>query len=301
VPASGGAGGYESNPFKLFGPSWNAIKLVIWPLILVYVSIAVASALPVLGVTTLAGFERHGYSASSAMIGLAIIGILMLAVIWYFFRALGASVALVLAGAKGEKIGFGESFRRAKGKGFKLFLFSVIFGFAVTFGLLLLIVPGMIVLSWYIMTPYVMFEENLGVFAAMSRSKQLSSGRFWDVFGVIGASSVLGIPSLIPVLGAIVSFILGVAYSAAPALRYLSLKEYKDQGKPFPAVSKANYVLPIVWAVTIVLSFVLVSMSALNERSSGTLNTSGSDSFSTGSSSSTDSGSLDDSTDTNSQ
>jgi len=55
----------------------------------------------------------------------------------------------------------------------------------ITIGFLLLIVPGLILITlWLLIVPAIMLE-NRGVFESFGRSRQLVSGHGWNVFGVI--------------------------------------------------------------------------------------------------------------------
>jgi len=55
----------------------------------------------------------------------------------------------------------------------------------ITIGFLLLIVPGFILITlWLLIVPAIMLE-NRGVFESFGRSRQLVSGHGWSVFGVI--------------------------------------------------------------------------------------------------------------------
>jgi hypothetical protein len=71
----------------------------------------------------------------------------------------------------------------------------------IAIGFLLLIVPGLILITlWLLIVPAIMVE-NRGVFESFGRSRQLVSGHGWSVFGVIvltvliliGVNIVLGI------------------------------------------------------------------------------------------------------------
>lgn len=55
----------------------------------------------------------------------------------------------------------------------------------ITIGFFLLIVPGLILITlWLLIVPAIMLE-NRGVFESFGRSRQLVSGHGWNVFGVI--------------------------------------------------------------------------------------------------------------------
>ena len=65
----------------------------------------------------------------------------------------------------------------------------IVMGFAVLFGILFFIVPGiMMAIAWVAATP-VLVVERTGVFAALGRSADLTRGRRWPIFGLVILSS----------------------------------------------------------------------------------------------------------------
>ena len=78
----------------------------------------------------------------------------------------------------------------------------------------------------YFLSPYVMVNEDLSISGAMQRSDELSKPYSGAVWGVIGVAFLISITSsLLFEIGPYVSFVLGIFYSVAPALRYLELKK----------------------------------------------------------------------------
>jgi hypothetical protein len=66
-----------------------------------------------------------------------------------------------------------------------LILFSILAGIAIGFGFLLLIVPGLILITiWSVAVPSIVVE-NQGVMSAFGRSRELVRGEGWTVFAVI--------------------------------------------------------------------------------------------------------------------
>ncbi len=66
-----------------------------------------------------------------------------------------------------------------------LALAGLLAGIAITFGFILLIVPGLYLLTiWLLIVPAIMLE-NAGVSASFARSQELVRGYGWSVFGVI--------------------------------------------------------------------------------------------------------------------
>lgn len=121
----------------------------------------------------------------------------------------------------------------------------------ITIGFLLLIVPGLILITlWLLIVPAIMLE-NRGVLESFGRSRQLVSGYGWNVFGVIvltilvliGFRIVLDIV-LFPLSNELQSFVtelvagtLGTPFAVlAWTLLYFRLREAKEPAEaPAPA------------------------------------------------------------------
>jgi uncharacterized membrane protein len=94
-------------------------------------------------------------------------------------------------------------------------------------GLLLLIVPGIIFIRRYFLSHYALIDQDLSTGDSMRTSNELSKGRSMSIFGILGVDILIGIPSFIPFIGSIITFLLQVAYFCAPAIRYEQLKALK--------------------------------------------------------------------------
>jgi len=87
----------------------------------------------------------------------------------------------------------GDLFRSVAPVALPLFLLAVVVGVCVTVGFILLIVPGLFLLTiWAVSAPSVVLEGN-GVFEALERSRALVKGNGWNVFGVIVIVFLLGV------------------------------------------------------------------------------------------------------------
>jgi hypothetical protein len=79
----------------------------------------------------------------------------------------------------------GDLFRSVGPVLLPLIVVAIIFGIGVGIGLVLLIVPGLILLTiWAVVAPVTVIERP-GIFAAFGRSTALVRGHGWAVFGVI--------------------------------------------------------------------------------------------------------------------
>jgi len=84
---------------------------------------------------------------------------------------------------------------------------SILAGIAITIGLILLIVPGLFLITiWAVIVPVIIIERS-GALASFGRSRQLVRGRGWHVFGTL---------VLVYIIMLVVNIVLGVIFSALP-------------------------------------------------------------------------------------
>lgn len=103
-----------------------------------------------------------------------------------------------------------------------LIIFAVLAGIAITLGLILLIVPGLFLLTiWSVGAPAIVAERR-GALEAFGRSHELVRGNGWNVFGVILSVFLILIVATI-VVAAIGAAIGGVAGAAIVAIILLVL------------------------------------------------------------------------------
>src|SRR5712692_8196376 len=122
-------------------------------------------------------------SVSGQAIALFFVG-LFLAVILYTL-----SQAIVLYGAfqdmRGRPVNLGESLQVGLNRFFAIVGLAIVMGILAMLGFMLLIVPGLILLTmWFVATP-VCVVERLGPNASLRRSSQLTKGHRWKIFGLM--------------------------------------------------------------------------------------------------------------------
>jgi Uncharacterised protein family (UPF0259) len=77
---------------------------------------------------------------------------------------------------------------------------GILFGLIVALGFVLLIVPGLVFLTWFALFGPAIVVERQGVFAAFTRSRDLVRGNGWRVFGVLVVTVII-----VAVIGSIIS------------------------------------------------------------------------------------------------
>jgi len=86
---------------------------------------------------------------------------------------------------------------------------SILAGIAITIGLILIIVPGLILITiWAVIIPVIVLERS-GAIASFGRSQQLVRGNGWPVFGTLVVLFIVEF---------VVSIVLGILFSALPTV-----------------------------------------------------------------------------------
>ena len=84
---------------------------------------------------------------------------------------------------------------------------SILAGIAITIGLILIIVPGLYLITiWAVIVPVIVLEQS-GALASFGRSQRLVRGNGWHVFGTL---------VLVYIIMLVVGIILGLIFSALP-------------------------------------------------------------------------------------
>ena len=100
-------------------------------------------------------------------------------------------VRVTVAQARGESASIAAAFGAALPKLLPLLALSIIMLFGLGFAMLLLLVPGVILyLMWCVAGP-ALVAEDVGVFEALSRSRALTRGNRWKIFGLMMVLLVL--------------------------------------------------------------------------------------------------------------
>ncbi|MFN7127442.1 MAG: hypothetical protein ACK4OJ_00115 [Brevundimonas sp.] len=163
----------------------------------------------------------------------------------------GMVVKAAVNGFSGKTTAFGDAFSAGIQNFLPLLGLAIIASIGATIGVILLIVPGVILaVMWSVGAPVVVAEKR-GVFAALQRSRELTKGHRWPVFGLlviyfilswvigaaIGGLSVAsggtftgGSANLAVALitGPLVNILSGVVASAGVASLYYELRSAKE-------------------------------------------------------------------------
>jgi Membrane domain of glycerophosphoryl diester phosphodiesterase len=169
---------------------------------LMFTLVAVVAGLP----NQLGGDFESGAGAARSVIAFII------SVILYF-----VGQAVILYGAfqamRGRDVMIGDAIGRAFSRFLSLLGISILVGFGVAIGFMLLVVPGIILaLRWAVAVPACVVE-NKGPLESMRRSAELTKGHRWKIFGIWVLLAIVAIIILI-----IVGVLAGLAAVVAQGL-----------------------------------------------------------------------------------
>jgi hypothetical protein len=137
----------------------------------------------------------------------------------------------------------GEVFERVRPHLGTLILAGILAGLGIAVGLVFLIVPGLILLTWWCLIVPVIVLEGKHVGESFSRSRELVRGHGWTVFGVVLITAILTaiasgiIQAIFSFLGsflrywiggAIASAVVGPFFAVALTLMYFTLRELRE-------------------------------------------------------------------------
>jgi hypothetical protein len=137
---------------------------------------------------------------------------------------------------------------------------GILAGFGIALGLVLLIVPGLILMTiWAVIAPVIVVEHS-GVIDAFGRSRELVRDQGWQVFGVIVSVFLIAIVAgfVLSMIGAaitdsvagriifnlIASTLTAPLTALAAATLYFNLLAIKGEGTPVPAAAGYGEVPP---------------------------------------------------------
>ena len=175
--------------------------------------------------------ELLAASASSALLVVIFIVVSLLASVWYQ----GMVVKAVEDMRDGRRdFGIGDLFRAAAPFVGPLLMAGILVGFGVFLGFVALIVPGLILLTFWSVTAPAIVLEDLGAVEGMRRSWRLVRGNGWQVFAVIVVMYVLLLVAY-SILSAIGSALIALAASVI----YFELRDVRGAAPAAPEAPAA--------------------------------------------------------------
>jgi hypothetical protein len=218
--------------FELFGPSWKAFKLnagtfvlgVLIPILLFLIPIAIA----LIGIYASSPTDSYGNNSSHTAYNVIVLifGILGVVALAVFF--LPFIYMLKLQSAMGNKITFKATLKHSRRFVWRMLGLYILRSLAISFGFLLLIVPGFYMWRRYMLAPFYLIDEDSKVLDAMKKSAEDSKPFSYALWGMIGVYVLIQLIGIVPLVGWLISGIMGIVYCCAQAIRYLQIKRAKS-------------------------------------------------------------------------
>jgi hypothetical protein len=123
----------------------------------------------------------------------------------------------------------GEVFERVRPQLGTLIVAGVLAGLGIAIGFVLLIVPGLILLTWWCLIVPVIVVEGKQVGEAFTRSRELVRGHGWTVFGVVVITAIVSgiaegiIQSIFSFLGSFLRYWIGGTIASAIVGPFLAI------------------------------------------------------------------------------
>lgn len=198
--------------FDLFKPSFAALKRNVPAYTLLFIIPLVISSLG-----NMFGTEQNADIDDTQMALGALGTILMIVTTPGFLLA-------QLKSTRNETAEPGDMFKKGLPKLLKMIGLGIVLTVVFAVSFLLLIVPFFFMLRRYILAPYYMMDQNLGVFASMKASAEDSKKYSGAIWGIIGVVFLFVLANLLPVIGWLIYAALIVSYATATAIRYEQIK-----------------------------------------------------------------------------
>ena len=146
------------------------------------------------------------YAVLCICAGITIVGIFILPAILVGF------VRFLLKAARGEDVDIGDSLSAGfkNGMWWKALSFSIIYIVGITLGFMLLIAPGLYLLTGWAIGFYLLVDKEMFPQEALSKSRELVHQLgFWKIFVVVITLAIItGITSIFPILDLFVIFLM---------------------------------------------------------------------------------------------
>ena len=158
-----------------------------------------------------------------------------------------------VAEGEGRRAGFGESLRAGMAVLLPLIVLSILLAIAVMVGFVFLIVPGVILYCMWSVAVPALVEERRGIFGSFGRSRDLTRGARWKVFGILLVLAVvywlisaavgifamtnvdfsnpeagLDLPLSFYVANVLVGTLINLLWATVQASLYVELRNWKD-------------------------------------------------------------------------
>ncbi|MHA2370493.1 MAG: zinc-ribbon domain-containing protein, partial [Candidatus Hodarchaeales archaeon] len=191
-----------SEAFNLYGKGFVNLWI---PFLIVSIIVGIISGWMNMLMTEMGSDLEAGETEN---LGQIIMGYLFLAFLGIGIGIAGSALATAMVVVTVQRLAenqepplLSEAFEMVQQKWVKLVLGSILYGIVVGIGFLLLIIPGLIFMTWFYLFAVCIVLEDKEIQESFSRSKELVQGDGWHAFGLVLVSFIL-----IGILQAVITF-----------------------------------------------------------------------------------------------
>lgn len=216
--------------FGIYKTSRRAVLLNLWPLVAVYLLTLVVS-----------GLISSVFDSSSWRPGEQVhaSGSLLSFVLNLLISSVGtiAVTTLLLAGVRGIRLGFQESFRNVQELVLPMIGQLVLQYIIILLSLIAFIIPFFFVMPRLMLAPYFLVDKKLGAVDSIKASWTQTGGNVGKVWGIIGVSFLMAL-LMLTIIGIPFAIYFLVMYSAATAIlyRYITENDADASGQVAPVI-----------------------------------------------------------------
>lgn len=168
--------------------------------------------------------KTHASASLGAIVGLllAVGSIASLAIV------LPAATLTLLKGARGERVEIQEMLNAARPLMWRYLAVSILLVTLCMLGIVALIIPYFIVLKFFVLAPYYVIDQNVSPIEAFRRSAADSKKYSSAMWGIVGILLCFDLVEFVPHVGTVASIVFALFYAAAPAVRYVEIRDAED-------------------------------------------------------------------------
>lgn len=171
---------------ELVKKSFQLFKERIGPILAIFVARIVfylLAIIPIGAISFIFGANLLSLLRNTSQAGVSIlIFIAIFIVVFFGIVFIEALVQAALISAIGEQKSFGEAIKTGWKKAIPLALVLILFFLIIIGGIILFVIPAIIFAVWFNFVTYAVVLEGKKGFSALSFSRQLVSGHWWEVF-----------------------------------------------------------------------------------------------------------------------
>ena len=210
----------------VFKNSWKYLKMNLSTFLGIYfatlASIFIIGAAVLIAMLQITSSSFSDTGAGTILLSIPVIIIAVTFAVSRFYAAL--FVMLLKLIKENVKLDFSESWKQSSNHYIRVAIITLLMALYFIGGVILFIFPAFIFMTWYFLAIPAGIDKNLRAGDALSESARITKGHRMWLFGfVLTLSLIGGVAGLIPVMGQIVSLVLGLIQVVATVYIYVAL------------------------------------------------------------------------------